>query len=101
MLIGAHTVLYSSNPNANRAFFREMLKLAGVDAGGGFMIFGLPAAEVSVHESGSPGSHELFLMCDDVQAFIGEMSKGNVACAPVRMRGGAPSRRSRCRAAES
>jgi catechol 2,3-dioxygenase-like lactoylglutathione lyase family enzyme len=64
MLIGAHTVLYSSNPDADRAFFREVLELEGVDAGGGFMIFGLPAAEVSVHESSRPGSYELFLMCE-------------------------------------
>jgi len=80
MFIGAHTVVYSSDPNADRAFFRDVLKLKGVDAGGGFMIFGLPPAEVSLHEAGEHGRHKLHLMCDDVEAFIDEMQKSGIAC---------------------
>jgi catechol 2,3-dioxygenase-like lactoylglutathione lyase family enzyme len=87
MIIGAHTVISTSNPNADRAFFRDVPKLRGVDAGGGFMIFGLPPAEVSLHEPGEHGAHELFLLCDDVQSFLGEMRKRNVACADVKDEG--------------
>jgi hypothetical protein len=87
MLIGAHTVVYSPNPEADRTFFRDVLGLRGVDAGGGFMIFGLPPAEVSMHEAGGPGHHELYLMCDNVEAFIGEVKRREVACEAVKDEG--------------
>ena len=87
MLIGAHTVVYSPNPEADRAFLRDVLGLRGVDAGGGFMIFGLPPAEVSMHEAGKPGHHELYLMCDNVESFIEEMKTRAVACGAVKDEG--------------
>jgi len=49
MLIGAHSVIYSTNPDADRAFLRDVMKLTNVDAGGGYVIFGLPLSEVAVH----------------------------------------------------
>lgn len=83
MLIGVHTVVHSRNAAADRAFFRDVLKLGGVDAGGGFMVFGLQPAEVSMHEADNNDVHELYLMCDDVQAFIAEMQRRGVACDAV------------------
>jgi len=87
VLIGAHTVVYTPNPEADRTFFHDVLGLRGIDAGGGFMIFGLPPAEVSTHEAGEvdgSGHHELYLMCDNVAAFIEEMNTRKVACEAVK-----------------
>jgi len=53
MINGAHSIIYSKNPDADRAFFRDVLKLPNVDVGGGWLIFGLPPAEVAVHPSGA------------------------------------------------
>jgi catechol 2,3-dioxygenase-like lactoylglutathione lyase family enzyme len=83
MLTGAHAVIYSRNADADRAFLRDVLGFAGVDAGGGWLIFGLPPGEVAVHPAEENDEHELFLMCDDVQAFVAEMSAKGVACSPI------------------
>src|SRR5512135_3014586 len=83
MITGAHSIIYSRNPEADRAFLRDVLGLPNVDAGGGWLIFGLPPAEVAVHPSAKNDVHELYLMCDDINAFIAEMSSRNVACGPV------------------
>ena len=83
MIHGAHVIIYSKDSEADRAFFRDVLKYKSVDAGHGWLIFALPPAEVAVHPSEENDVHELFLMCDDVQAFIAEMKKKNVECSPV------------------
>lgn len=83
MLTGAHMVLYSSNVEADRAFFGEVLKLPSVDAGGGFLIYAVPPAELAVHEGDTNGRHELYLMCADVAAFVAEMKKRDIACTAV------------------
>ena len=72
MIIGAHSVISSTNPEADCAFLRDVLRLTNVDDGG-YRIFGLPPAEVSVHASDKNDVHEFYLMCDDVKAFITEM----------------------------
>jgi hypothetical protein len=87
MLTGAHTVIYSTNPEADRAFFRDVLKLTKVDVGGGWLIFGLPPAELAVHPSDKNDVHEFYLMCDDVEAFVAEMKKRNIACGSVQNQG--------------
>jgi len=87
MLIGAHSIIYSMNPEVDRAFLRDVLKLPNVDVGGGWLIFGLPPAEVAVHPSNKNDVHEFYLMCDDVEAFIAEMKTHNVACSPVQNQG--------------
>jgi len=86
MIIGAHSIIYSTNAEADRAFFRDVLKLPHVDVGEGWLIFGLPPAELAVHPSEGDDRHELFLMCDDLDKFIGELKKRNIACAPVQDR---------------
>jgi hypothetical protein len=79
---GAHVVLYSTDAEADREFFRDVLEYPHVDAGHGWLIFALPPAEMAVHPADG-GSHELFFMCDDVQEFIGSMAARGVACSEV------------------
>ena len=83
MITGAHSVIYSTDTEADRAFLRDVLKLTNVDVGGGWLIFGLPPAEVAVHPSEKNGVHEFFLMCDDLEEFIAELKKHHIPCDPV------------------
>jgi hypothetical protein len=83
MITGAHSIIYSKNPEADRTFFRDVLQLTKVDVGEGWLIFGLPPAEVAVHPSDENDQHEFYLMCDDVNAFIEEMKTKNIACGEV------------------
>ena len=87
MISGAHSIIYSSNPDADRAFLRDVLKLPHVDVGGGWLIFGLPPAEVAVHPSDGNDVHELYLMSDDIEGFAGEMAAHGIGCGPVLDRG--------------
>ena len=97
---GAHAVITSARPQTDIAFFRDVLKLPSVDDGG-YVIFSLPSAEVSLHEADTSDRHELFLMCSDVKAFIAEMAKRGIPAPRSRTRAGAYLRRSRRRAAAS
>jgi catechol 2,3-dioxygenase-like lactoylglutathione lyase family enzyme len=74
MINGAHAIIYSNDADADRIFFKDVLGLHSVDAGGGWLIFGLPPAEVAVHpdEPGKPG-HELYLMCADIEATLRDL----------------------------
>lgn len=83
MLIGAHSIIYSTNSDADRAFLRDVLKLTNVDVGGGWLIFGLPPAEVAVHPGDENDVHEFYLMSDNIEAFVSDMKRHNIACAPV------------------
>ena len=83
MIIGAHSIIYSKSPVLDRAFLRDVLKFPRVDVGEGWLIFGLPPAEVAVHPSNKNDVHELYLMCDDVEAFVAWMQKRRITCAPV------------------
>ena len=87
MFTGAHSIIYSTNPDADRAFLRDVLALPSVDVGGGWLIFGLPPSEVAVHPSNQNDLHELYLMCDDVEAFVAAMKRRHVDCAPVQNQG--------------
>src|SRR4029453_18924030 len=83
MIHGAHVIIYSKDPEADRAFFRDVLQYQSVDAGHGWLIFALPPSEVAVHPSDENNVHELFLMCDDVHVLIAEMKEKKVKCSPV------------------
>ncbi|HEV8702198.1 MAG TPA: extradiol dioxygenase [Candidatus Polarisedimenticolia bacterium] len=87
MIIGAHSIIYSKDPDADRAMLRDVLGLPHVDVGDGWLIFGLPPAEVAVHPSDENDVHEFFLMCDDVKALTADMKKQGIACAPVQSLG--------------
>jgi hypothetical protein len=80
MIIGAHSVIYSARPEADRLFLRDVLKLSAVDAGEGWLIFGLPPSEVAIHPSEENDVHEFYLMCDDVEAFVADMARLNITC---------------------
>jgi hypothetical protein len=84
---GAHVIIYSTNADADRAFFQDVLSLPSADAGGGWVIFGLPPAEVAVHPSEYDSSHELYLMCDDIEVFLSELGQRNIACGEVQDQG--------------
>jgi hypothetical protein len=83
MIDGAHMILFSKDPEADRAFLRDVLELPHVDVGHGWLIFGLPPAEVAVHPADGVERHELYLMCDDVAAFVKEMAARQVVCGPL------------------
>jgi catechol 2,3-dioxygenase-like lactoylglutathione lyase family enzyme len=84
MITGAHVVVFSTNVAADRAFFRDVLGFNSVDAGGEWLIFALPPAEAAFHPSKENGAHELYLMCDDLEAEMALLAKKNVLCSPVR-----------------
>lgn len=81
MISGAHVILYSRDAEADRAFLRDVLGFAHVDAGGGWLIFKLPPAEVAVHPTDGPEQHEFYLMCDDVQATVAELAARGIELA--------------------
>jgi hypothetical protein len=83
MITGAHSIIYSTDPQADRAFLRDVLKLPHVDAGEGWLIFALPPAELAVHPTDRTSHQELFLICDDVRVFIQEMEQQAVSCSPI------------------
>jgi len=87
MITGAHTLLYSSKPELDRSFFRDVLSLPNVDVGAGWLIFGLPPAEVAVHDGENGGSPELYLMCDEIQSFMTDMQDREIECTPVEDQG--------------
>lgn len=92
MISGAHILLYSSDPEADRAFFREVLGFRFVDDGGGWLIFALPPAELAVHPFGENAPHpvmdtgnevlgaSLHLMCDDLPSTMKSLKAKNVSC---------------------
>src|SRR5258708_39974375 len=91
MIIGAHFLLYSKDPDGDRAFFRDVLELKSVDAGGGWLIFKLPPAEMGVHPGSgefvqSHGEHDLlgtvlYFLCDDLNATMASLQTQGVACS--------------------
>lgn len=87
LLTGAHSIIYSTNPVADRAFLQDVLRLPNVDVGEGWLIFGLPPAELAVHPSDRNDVHEFYLMTDDVEALVAELTTHNVACGPVQDQG--------------
>lgn len=103
MVNGAHIVLYTRDPEADRAFFRDVLKFSSVDAGHGWLIFALPPAEAAFHDLEKHGlehndvapkdsqdadakqnaHHELFLMCDVIAATLRELKSKQVPVSDV------------------
>ena len=80
-LTGAHAIIGSADPDADRAFLSDVIGLDTVDAGGGWLIFALPPAEVAIHP-GKDGAHELYLMCDDLDATLGELRQKGAEVLP-------------------
>ena len=87
MISGAHSIIYSINAEADRAFLRDVLKLPNVDVGEGWLIFGLPPAELAVHPSQKNDVHEFYFMCDDLAAFIAKLEEHHISCEPIQDQG--------------
>ena len=73
MITGIHAIVFSTEAEKTRAFFADVLGLSSVDAGGGWLIFALPPAELAVHPADGDGRHQLYLMCDDIHATLAEL----------------------------
>ena len=82
-VIGAHAILYSTNAEADRAFLQDVIGFPSVDVGGGWLIFGLPPSELAVHPGDGQNRHELYLMVDDVKAFVEAMAARGIACGEL------------------
>jgi len=83
MITGMHTIIYSRDAAADRVFFHDVLGWRGVDAGGGWLIFAAPPAELAIHPDEHNGRHEIVLMCDDLAAEMDRLTGHGVECAPV------------------
>jgi len=83
MITGAHVIVYSKDPEADRAFFRDVLQFSAVDAGHGWLIFALPPAEAAFHPSEKNDVHELYFMCDDLKSTMESLKGKEVKCGPV------------------
>jgi predicted enzyme related to lactoylglutathione lyase len=86
MIVGAHSIIYAEDAERVRAFFRDILGYPYVDAHEGWLIFKLPPGELGIHptEHADSGRHELYLMCDDIDATVKELqTKGVEFTGPV------------------
>jgi hypothetical protein len=82
VIFGAHVVVFSTDADADRAFLATVFGLDSVDAGGGWLIFRLPPAELAVHPAETPGVG-LYMMCDDLAAEMRSLAERGVVCSPV------------------
>ncbi|HTL80321.1 MAG TPA: extradiol dioxygenase, partial [Bacteroidia bacterium] len=87
MITGTHLILYSAKAEADKAFFKDVLQLTNVDVGHGWLIFGLPPAEIAVHPHSKNNLHEIYLMTDDINTFVAQMKKKKVRCSAVKDHG--------------
>jgi len=83
MIFGAHMIVYSKDPAADRAFFRDVLGFSFVDAGHDWLIFALPPAEVAIHPAEESVGHELYFLSDDLNADITALENKSVLCSAV------------------
>jgi hypothetical protein len=83
VIIGAHLIRFSADPEADRAFLGEVLGLSSLDAGGGWLIFALPPAEAAVHPAEEGGATELYFMCDNLESEMASLAQRGVRCSAV------------------
>jgi catechol 2,3-dioxygenase-like lactoylglutathione lyase family enzyme len=83
MINGAHVILYTGDAEADRGFIRDVLGLAGVDVGGGWVIFKLPPAEIAVHPTEAEPQHEFYFLCDDIAKTTAELRAKGVTVSEV------------------
>ena len=87
MINGAHAIIYTKNPEADRAFFRDIIGMPHVDVGEGWLIFGLPPSEVAFHPTEDSAHHEFYLLTADVAAFCEAMKAEGVPTSPPEDKG--------------
>ena len=83
MITGAHVIVYSTDAEADRVFIRDLLGTPSVDAGGGWLIVALPPAEIAVHPTRDAPKHELYLMCDDIEGTVSELTANGVTVGDI------------------
>jgi catechol 2,3-dioxygenase-like lactoylglutathione lyase family enzyme len=83
MIFGAHILFYTADPEADRAFFRDVLEFPYVDVGHGWLIFALPPAEAALHPAEGEPRAEVYLMCDDLRALVASLQEKNVRCTEI------------------
>lgn len=84
MITGVHAIVFNGDAEGTRAFFRDVLGLRHVDAGGGWLIFALPPAEIAAHPVDEGHHIELYLMSDDVHEEARTLkSKGVELTSPI------------------
>jgi catechol 2,3-dioxygenase-like lactoylglutathione lyase family enzyme len=83
MISGSHIILNTTNAEADRAFFRDVLGFKSVDAGGGWLIFALPATEAAFHPAETNDIHKLYFMCDDLKIEMDMLATKNVQCSEI------------------
>jgi len=81
MITGVHAIVFSADAEKTRRFFADVLNLPSADAGGGWLVFALPPAELAVHPADGSSRHELYLMCDDIHATLSELRGKGVEVA--------------------
>jgi predicted enzyme related to lactoylglutathione lyase len=82
-VIGMHALIYSKKAEDTCAFLRDVLGLSSVDAGHGWLIFAAPPTELAVHPAEVDEYHELYLMCDDIDATIAELKAKGVSTREI------------------
>ena len=82
-IIGMHALLYSKRAEETREFLRDVLGFRSVVAGHGWLIFAAPPAELAVHPADGEEYHELYLMCDDIDATCAELARKGVATSAI------------------
>ncbi len=73
MIFGAHAIIFSKLPQEARELLKNVLGSHSIDAGGGWLIFALPPAEIAIHPTDGATEHQIYLMCDDIEATITEL----------------------------
>ena len=83
VITGAHVIIHSPAADEVRAVLADVFGFPSVDAGHGWLIFALPPAELAVHPTDADPHHDLYLMCDDLDATMAELAGKGVECGPV------------------
>jgi hypothetical protein len=87
MINGAHVIIYSTDADADRAVLRDIFQLPHVDVGHGWLIFGLPPSEMAVHPNDENDHHELYFMCEDVEALVAALQSRGLTCSAIQDQG--------------
>jgi len=94
VITSTHAIIFAEDAATARVFFRDVLQLPSIDANGGWLIFKLPPAELGIHPAGGPdsaapnGHHELYLMCEDIEATVADLTaRGVHFTAPIEDQG--------------
>lgn len=85
-IIGMHALMYSAKPEETRRVFSDVLGFRAVDAGRGWLIFAAPPTELAIHPAEGNEYHELYLMCDDIEATVADVNRKGVVTRPIQER---------------